>query len=31
VENYVGTLDPLKGAIDLACRIVEDAEQRNSP
>jgi hypothetical protein len=31
MENYVGNLDTLKGAIDLACRIVEDAEQRNSP
>ncbi len=30
MENYVGNLDTLKGAIDLACRIVEDAEQRNS-
>ena len=29
MENYVGKLDTLKGAIDLACRIVEDAEQRN--
>ena len=31
MENYVGDLDTLKGAINLACRIVEDAEQRNSP
>jgi uncharacterized nucleotidyltransferase DUF6036 len=30
MENYVGNLDNLKGAIDLACRIVEDAEQGNS-
>ena len=30
MENYVGNLDTLKGSIDLACRIVEDAEQRNS-
>jgi hypothetical protein len=30
VENYVGNLDTLKGSIDLACRIVKDAEQRNS-
>lgn len=29
--NYVGNLDALKGAIDLACRIVADAEHRNSP
>ena len=29
-ENYVGNLDTVKGAINLACRIVEDAEQRNS-
>ena len=28
VENYVGNLETLKGAIELACRIVEDAEQR---
>jgi hypothetical protein len=28
--NYVGNLDTLKAAIDLACRIVEDTEQRNS-
>jgi Nucleotidyltransferase of unknown function (DUF6036) len=31
MENYVGNLDTLKGAINLACRIVEDAEARNSP
>ena len=31
MANYVGNLATLKGAIDLACRIVEDAEQRNSP
>lgn len=30
MENYVGNLDTLKGAINLACRILEDAEQRNS-
>jgi hypothetical protein len=30
MANYVGNLDTLKGAIDFACRIVEDAEQRNS-
>jgi hypothetical protein len=30
MENYVGNLDTLKDAIDLACRIVEDAEQRKS-
>jgi hypothetical protein len=29
MEKYVGNLDTLKGAIDLACRIVEDAEKRN--
>jgi Nucleotidyltransferase of unknown function (DUF6036) len=29
--SYVGNLDTLKGAINLACRIVEDAEQRKSP
>ena len=28
--NYVGSLDTLKGAVNLACRIVEDAERRNS-
>ena len=31
MENYVGNLDTLKGAINLACRIVEDAERRNNP
>jgi hypothetical protein len=31
MENYVGNLDTLKGAINLACRIVEDAEARKSP
>ena len=31
MENYVGDLDTLKGAINLACRIVEDAEARKSP
>ena len=31
MENYVGDLDALKGAISLACRILEDAERRNSP
>jgi hypothetical protein len=30
MENYVGDLDTVKGRIDLACRIVEDAEQRHS-
>ena len=30
MANYVGNLDTLKGAIDLTCRIVEDAEQRHS-
>jgi hypothetical protein len=30
MENYLGNLDTLKGAIDLACRIVEDAEPRKS-
>jgi Nucleotidyltransferase of unknown function (DUF6036) len=29
--SYVGNLDTLKAAINLACRIVEDAEQRKSP
>jgi hypothetical protein len=28
MANYVGNLDTLKSAIDLACRIVEDAERR---
>jgi hypothetical protein len=27
MENYVGNLDTLKGAINVACRILEDAEQ----
>jgi len=31
MENYVGNLDTLRGSINLACRIVEDAEQRGSP
>src|ERR1700733_12983460 len=31
MENYVGNLDALKGAVDLACRIVEDVERRNYP
>ena len=31
LENYVGNLDMLKGSINLACRIVEDAERRNNP
>jgi hypothetical protein len=31
MKNYVGNLDTLKGAINLACRIVEDAERRKSP
>jgi len=30
LENYVGDVGTLNGSIDLACRIVEDAEQRNS-
>jgi hypothetical protein len=30
MENYVGDLDTVKGRVDLACRIVEDAEQRHS-
>jgi hypothetical protein len=30
VEKYVGNLDSLKGSITLACRIVEDVEQRSS-
>ena len=30
VENYVGNLDTLKDSIELAVRIVEDAEQRHS-
>ena len=30
MQNYVGNLDAVKGAIDLACRIVEDAAQRSS-
>ena len=30
LKNYVGNLDTLKGAIDLACRIVADAEQGKS-
>jgi hypothetical protein len=28
--GYVGNLDTLKGAIDIACRLVEDAERRAS-
>jgi hypothetical protein len=28
-RSYVGNLDTLKGSINLACRIVEDAEQRS--
>ena len=31
MESCVGNLDTLKGAINLACRIAEDAEQRKSP
>ena len=31
MKDYVGNLDTLKGAINLACRIVEDAEQRYPP
>jgi hypothetical protein len=30
IENYIGNLDALRGALNLACRIVEDAERRNS-
>ena len=30
MENYVGNLDTLKGSINIACRILEDAEQRSS-
>jgi Nucleotidyltransferase of unknown function (DUF6036) len=30
IQNYVGNLDSLNGSINLACRIVEDVEQRNS-
>ena len=30
MKSYVGNLDTLKSTIDFACRIVEDAEQRNS-
>lgn len=30
VENYAGNLDTLKGSIELAVRIAEDAEQRRS-
>ena len=30
VENYVGNLDTLRGSIEIAVRIVEDAEQRHS-
>jgi hypothetical protein len=30
LENYVGDLDILKASIDLACRILEDVEQRKS-
>jgi hypothetical protein len=28
LEGYVGNLDRLRGSIDLACRIVEDVEER---
>jgi len=31
MEGYVGNLDTFKGGIDLACRLVEDTEQRGSP
>jgi len=31
MANYVGNLDTLRGAIGLACRILENAEQRNFP
>jgi uncharacterized nucleotidyltransferase DUF6036 len=30
IKNYVGNLDTIKGSIDLACRIAEDAEQRSA-
>jgi hypothetical protein len=30
MESYIGNLDALRGALSLACRIVEDAERRNS-
>jgi hypothetical protein len=30
VANYVGNLDTLKGSMELAVRIVEDAEKRHS-
>jgi hypothetical protein len=26
--NYVGSIDNVKGGIDIACRIAEDAERR---
>jgi hypothetical protein len=31
LECFVGNLHTLKGAIDLACRILEDVEERNLP
>jgi hypothetical protein len=30
MENYVGNLETLKGSLNIACRIVEDTEQRKS-
>jgi hypothetical protein len=27
LKNYVGDLDNLKGAIEMACRIVEDSDK----
>jgi hypothetical protein len=28
--NYLGNLDSLKGSIDIACRVVEDTQRRDS-
>ena len=30
MDNYVGNTETLRGGIDIACRLVEDIEQRNS-
>jgi hypothetical protein len=30
MDNYVGNTEALRGGIDIACRLVEDIEQRNS-
>lgn len=30
MENYVGNLDSIKDSLELACRIVEDAQQRGA-